>query len=299
MIDDNINATSNRATKADMNINRIKRVCSYIEHNLDEDISLQKLSEIAICSKYHFHRVFKSFVGISAIQYLQLARLKRASFRLAFEPINSITDIAFEAKFDSPEAFSRAFSRTLGQSPSQFRSEPEWQVWHSTLKFNSLNRGVKIMDISIVEFAERQVALIEHKGDPERVFDSAAKFIAWRKETGLSPIQSSDTFAIAYSDPKETKKEDFRFDICGTHNGEVPENSYGIKSGLIPGGRCAVARHKGSHDHISETVYYMYQKWLANSSEELRDFPCFFHYLNFVHEVDECDLVTDIYLPLI
>ncbi|KYN83113.1 hypothetical protein ATY36_09555 [Vibrio cidicii] len=31
---------------------------------------------------------------------------------------------------------------------------------------------------------------------------------------------------------------------------------------------------------------------------QLRDFPCFFHYLNFVHEVDEVDLLTEIYLPI-
>lgn len=49
---------------------------------------------------------------------------------------------------------------------------------------------------------------------------------------------------------------------------------------------------------MSDTVYYLYQTWLPDSGEELRDFPCFFHYLNFVHEVDECELVTDIYLPI-
>lgn len=154
------------------------------------------------------------------------------------------------------------------------------------------------MDVKIINFEERQVALIEHKGNPERVFDTAAKFIAWRKETGLSPIKTSETFGIPYSDPKDTVKEEFRFDICGTNIDEVPENSYGVKSGVISGGLCVVVQHKGSQDLISETVYYMYQKWLPGSGEELRDFPCFFHYLNFVHEVDECDLLTDIYLPL-
>ncbi|WP_337115148.1 AraC family transcriptional regulator [Pseudoalteromonas sp. Hal040] len=61
---------------------------------------------------------------------------------------------------------------------------------------------------------------------------------------------------------------------------------------------CAVVRHNGSHDTISDTVYYLYREWLVQSGEEVRDFPCFFHYLNLIHEVDECDLQTDIYLPI-
>ncbi len=89
---------------------RIRRVCDFININLDQDISLEQLSEVAACSKYHFHRVFKSVMGLSTIQFVLLTRMKRASFRLAFEPKRSIIDIAYEAHFESPEAFSRAFS---------------------------------------------------------------------------------------------------------------------------------------------------------------------------------------------
>jgi AraC family transcriptional regulator len=42
----------------------------------------------------------------------------------------------------------------------------------------------------------------------------------------------------------------------------------------------------------------LYRDWLPESGEELRDFPLFFHYHNFVHEVAEHELLTDIYLPL-
>ncbi|MDK3166032.1 GyrI-like domain-containing protein [Aeromonas caviae] len=42
----------------------------------------------------------------------------------------------------------------------------------------------------------------------------------------------------------------------------------------------------------------LYRDWLPASGEELRDFPLFFHYHNFVHEVPTHELVTDIYLPL-
>jgi len=37
---------------------------------------------------------------------------------------------------------------------------------------------------------------------------------------------------------------------------------------------------------------------LPDSGEELRDYPCYFRYVNLLPEVDECDLITEIYLPI-
>ncbi|WP_070964241.1 AraC family transcriptional regulator [Vibrio sonorensis] len=277
---------------------QIKKVCDFIDRNLDEEFSLEQLSQVAASSKFHFHRVFKSFMGISVMQYVLMARLKRASFRLAFESQFTITDIAFEARFESLEAFSRAFSRIFAQSPSQFRNQPEWRSWHSKYEYHPPTLGDSAMDIQIIDFTQREVALIEHKGSPKLIFETTAKFIDWRKATGLSPIKTSETFGIPHTDPNDTSDENYRFDICGSHNGEVPENTYGVKSSTIPSGRCALAIHKGSHDTIVDTVFYLYRKWLPESREELRDFPCFFRYLNFIHQVDECDLLTEVYLPI-
>lgn len=276
---------------------RIARVCAYIEHNLDKDLTLEALSQIAAFSKYHFHRVFSAYTGLSLSRFTQLSRLKRASFQLAFDNGGKVIDIAFKAGFESPEAFSRAFKREFGQTPSQFRADPAWPSWHAKFTFN-VPRGIKLMDVKLVDFAETQVAVLEHHGAPDSVYETAAKFIAWRKESGLSPVTTSQTYGVPYSDPKLTNPEDFRFDICGSIASDVPENGSGVKTGVIPGGRCAVVRHKGSHDNLEESIYYLYREWLPNSGEETRNFPCFFHYHNFVHDVDECDLVTDIYLPL-
>ncbi|MBN0986454.1 AraC family transcriptional regulator [Amphritea pacifica] len=277
---------------------RINRVCDYINQNLDIELSIEQLSGVAALSKYHFHRLFSAFTGVSVVRFIQLMRLKRASFRLAFEHELRIIDIAYEAGFDSPEAFSRAFKRTFGQSPSGFRASPEWPEWHSKFQFDMPSGGELKMNVEIVDFTETPVALAEHKGPREQVLDTVGRFVAWRKETGLSPVKTSRTFGVPYNDPNTTAPEDFRFDVCGSFAGEVPENDYGVKSGVIPAGRCAVVQHRGSHDNIDESIYYLYRNWLPDSGEELRDYPCFFQYRNFIHEVDECDLLTDIFLPL-
>ncbi|WIO73462.1 AraC family transcriptional regulator [Porticoccaceae bacterium LTM1] len=277
---------------------RISRVCEYISQNLNETLTLEVMSNVAAFSKYHFHRVFTAYVGMSVTKFIQLARLKRASFRLAFEQNQNIIDIALEAGFESPEAFARAFRRTFDQSPSQFRAEPNWPQWHSRFDSQIQPYGEKKMEVNIVNFEATKIALLEHLGPPEKTMETAGKFIEWRKETGLSPVKTSRTFGIPYSDPNTTDPEKFRWDICGSIEGDVPSNKYGVKSGVIPGGRCAVVRHHGSYDNLSDSIYHVYREWLPENGEEIRDFPCFFHYLNFIHEVDECDLLTDIYVPI-
>jgi len=276
---------------------RISRVCEYVGQHLDEELSLDQLSSVAALSKFHFHRVFLVETGVTLFKYAQLARLKRASFQLAFKKEKLIIDIAYDAGFESPEAFTRSFKKTFGQTPSQFRKKPEWGTWHSKFTFK-VYKGETKMDVRIVDFKETKTAVIEHHGAPERVLETAGIFIEWRKTTGLSPVKTSGTFGIPYNDPNVTPAEDFRFDICGCIDKDVPENEYGVKTGTIPGGRCAVTLHKGSTDTISDTVYAMYREWLPDSGEELRDFPCYFQYLNLMPEVDECDLLTNVYLPL-
>ena len=115
-------------------------------------------------------------------RFIQLARLKRASFRLAFEPEKRVIDIALEAGFESPEAFSRAFKRTFDQSPSQFRAKPQWPQWHRRFDFHNQPYGDKTMNVEIVNFETTKVALLEYLGPPDKVLETAGKFIAWRKK---------------------------------------------------------------------------------------------------------------------
>lgn len=276
---------------------KVGRVCEYILQNLDEELTLDRLSSVAALSRFHFHRVFLAFSGMTLHRFIRLSRLKKASYQLAFKEDMRVIDIAFDAGFESPEAFARSFKNELGQTPSQFRKRPDWDIWHSKLIF-SVQKGGIDMDVKIVDFKETKVAALEHKGSPELVLETAGRFISWRKETGLSPVKTSGTYGVPYNDPNVTPPDEFRFDVCGSIEQDVPENKYGVINGKIPGGRCAVTRHKGSLDNVSDTVYALYKEWLPGSGEELRDYPCFFHYVTLIPEVDECDLITDVYLPL-
>ncbi len=276
---------------------KFNKVFDYIDKHLDQELSVMRLSRVANFSKYHFHRQFHHYAGISVAKYVQLMRLKRASYRLVFSEHTRIIDIALEAGFENPESFSRAFKVSFGQTPSQFRKAPAWEPWNAQYRTPIRKRRQK-MEVKIIDFAETPVAVLEHRGPPERINDSARRFIEWRKSSGLSPVKTSRTFGIAYDDPETTERDRFKFDICGSVSEPVPANPQGIVNRLIPGGRCAVVRHFGSHDNIKDSAYYLYREWLVHSGEDLRDFPLYFHYINLIPDTVEHELITDLYLPL-
>jgi len=60
----------------------------YIEKNLSEKLTLEKLAGIANFSAYHFHRLFKAFVGETLFQFIQRVRLERAADVLVNHPKN-------------------------------------------------------------------------------------------------------------------------------------------------------------------------------------------------------------------
>lgn len=276
---------------------RINLICEYIYKNLDEKLSVDKLSKVANFSKYHFHRQFSEYTGISIYKYIQLLRFKRASYQLVYNKGYKLIDIAMDAGFENPESFSRAFKKKFGQTPSKFRDNPKWKPWHEKYSFIE-NKGNKIMQVKTVDFHETKIAVLEHHGDHRLLNDTISKFIEWRKESKLSPVSTSLSYGLAYDDPETTEPEKFRFDICGTVDSEVPKNRQNVISKTIPKGRCAVIRHKGSHDLLGKKACYLYSEWLPKSGEELRDFPLFFNYINMFPEQAEHELLTDIYLPL-
>ncbi len=276
---------------------RFDRVLDYIEQHLDDTMSVELLCKLANFSKFHFHRQFADYIGITVARYILLLRLRHASYRLAFDHSVKIIDIALNTGFETPESFTRAFKNTFGQSPSVFRKTPDWDAWHAVYRFRLPERN-QIVQVDIINFETTRIAVKEHLGPTEKLNFSISQFIAWRKETHFSPKDTRRTFGIAYDNPDTTEPAQFRFDIGGEVRSEVPANSYGVIMKTIPGGRCARVRHYGQHSRLGECIYAFYREWLPDSGEELRDFPLFFHYINLIPETPEADLITDIYFPL-
>lgn len=282
---------------------RMQRVLDYIDRNLGSDLDLETLSGVAAFSKFHFHRQFTATFGLSVHRYVQLARMKRASHRLAYMGAQSVTDIAMDAGYDAPDAFARAFRQRFGQSPSSFRKSPDWERWLAA--FGPLdNARSKFMqktfttdDVTIREVPPTPVAIMEHRGDPAMLGATIQRFIAWRRAAGLHP-RTNATFTVWRSERRPGSPADYSVDLCVEADQLVAANGEQIKVGEIPGGRCAVLRVVGNTDNLEPAALFLYRDWLPSSGEEARDFPIYCQRLSFFPEVPEHEAVAEVFLPL-
>ena len=282
---------------------RMKRALDHIDRHLDDQLDLESVSAVAAFSKFHFHRQFTAIFGLSVHRYVQLSRLKRASFRLAYRGDQTVTQIAMDAGYDAPDAFARAFRQRFGQSPSSFRKSPDWELWLAAFgpltdaRSKLMQQTFNASDVTIQEVALIPVAIMQHRGPPATVGKTIQRFIAWRKANGLSP-RTSETFNVFHSDPRTTDPSDYRLDLCAGTERTFDADEQGLVSGIIPGGRCAVLRIVGNTDDLEPAALYLYRDWLPKSGEEARDFPLYCQRVSFFPEVPEHEAVVDLFLPL-
>ncbi len=274
----------------------------HIESHLDGELSVDVLSGVAAFSKFHFHRQFAALFEIGVHRYIQLLRLKRASYRLAFRD-DPLIQIALDSGYEGPEAFCRAFKLRFGQTPSEFRSGPQWPSWHETYRTIAetrtahMKKEFNLDQVAIVGTKPICIAAMEHRGPPALLNDTVPRFIAWRKKTGLSPKLSA-TFNLHYDDPATTPPDEYRFDLGAATDREIGPDDDGCVVKTIPGGRCAALRLVGSDDCLGDAMRYLYATWLPQSGEEPRDFPPYCRRVTFCPDVAEHEAITDIYLPL-
>lgn len=97
-----------------------RSVAQYIEENMSEQISLAELSELARLSVFHFSRAFKQSFGMPPHRYHTSRRIERAKILLA-KPNQSVTEIALDMGFSDTSAFTAAFRKLAGRTPTEYR----------------------------------------------------------------------------------------------------------------------------------------------------------------------------------
>ena len=282
---------------------RMQRALDYMDQHLDCDLDLDTVSSVAAFSKFHFHRQFAATFGLSVHRYVQLARMKRASYRLAYGDARSVTEIAMDAGYDTPDAFARAFRQRFGQSPSSFRRSPDWEPWLAALgplenaRSKLMQKTFTPDDVTIRDVPTTPVAIMEHRGDPATLGATIQRFIAWRKTAGLHP-DTSPTFNVWRSERRPASPDDYSVDLCVGTDRPITTHGERITAGEIPGGRCAVLRVVGNTDNLEPAALYLYRDWLPASGEEARDFPIYCQRLSLFPQVPEHEAVAELFLPL-
>lgn len=98
----------------------VTNIVDYIEEHLDEDLSLDSISDALGYSKFYMSRCFTDEAGLSIYKYIQGRRLTIAAESL-IEQEKTILEIAYEAHYNSPQAFTLAFHQLYGCSPQTYR----------------------------------------------------------------------------------------------------------------------------------------------------------------------------------
>lgn len=109
--------------RSDEGISKPVRACiDYIELNLEEEITLQKLASLSGYSEYYLSKRFKKEVGITPKEHIRKKRLERAKFLLCSTQMD-VQEISERLHFCSHSYFADAFRKETGLSPTQWREQ--------------------------------------------------------------------------------------------------------------------------------------------------------------------------------
>jgi YesN/AraC family two-component response regulator len=97
-------------------------IAAYIEEKYRDDLTLDKLAEMAGMNKYKLSKIFRERIGQSFPSYLNSIRVRSAAELLGNSDL-SITEIAYFIGYKSIVHFERVFRSQYGLSPREYRSK--------------------------------------------------------------------------------------------------------------------------------------------------------------------------------
>lgn len=115
----------------------IQKVVDYIEENLNNELSLDKIAEKAGYSKFHLHRIFSKIVGETIHKYIQKRRLTEAARKLVYTD-DSIINIALISGYESQQAFTLAFKKMYKSSPQIYRIKRNFEPQQLSINFEEV-----------------------------------------------------------------------------------------------------------------------------------------------------------------
>jgi AraC family transcriptional regulator, regulatory protein of adaptative response / methylated-DNA-[protein]-cysteine methyltransferase len=151
---------------------RIRRLTDYIEHHLEGDVSLDRLSQEAGVSRFHLQRSFKAVVGVTPKQYAEACRLR--SLKRNLREGGEVLESVFAAGFGSSSRVYEKVDARLGMTPSQYRKGGESiGITHTTVEtsLGLLTIGATDRGLCFVQFGD-SVELLE--AELRREYPSAA-----------------------------------------------------------------------------------------------------------------------------
>lgn len=113
----------NASDQSQINYEKFAKLMNYIDTHYAEPLTLEWAAGYVGFSKFHFHRLFKDYAGITFHDHLMKKRIQVAQSLLGTDL--SITEIAFRSGFTNSSSFGRVFRSQTGMSPSDYRKKRE------------------------------------------------------------------------------------------------------------------------------------------------------------------------------
>jgi AraC family transcriptional regulator len=288
---------------------RMNRVLDHIDRNLDAQLDLPALADVANFSRFHFHRIFAAWMGETIGDYVRRRRLETAAHKLAAG--GAVLDVALATGFGSGEAFARAFKARFGSTPTAWRNNTleRTAAFLASLPAANSNSdqanskygqaaggangehgvshhrfGETIMEVNVIELAPARVAYRRHIGPYGPAVGQfwAQAIMPWMLGHGLA---QATCYGIGHDDPSVTPPDKCRYDACvEIPDGFQPDGQFNVA--MLPGGRYAVTRYTGSPRDIGPVWNRMMKEWLPSSGLQCDERPCFERYENLTSQTD-------------
>ena len=294
---------------------RINRVVDYIEAHLDDEHTLENLSEVAHFSPYHFHRIFKALTGETINNYVKRIRLQKAGSMLITDYERPVSEVATLCGFNSTAVFCRAFRTHFGQSTGEFRkrhleqerkngqaerkngqSNQNASIYFSD-EFINLNRDTNMeTNIVVKEMPAMDLIYCRHVGSFDQIGAAYGKLMKWAGPRGMLKFPKTKTVTVYHDDPKVVEMEKVRQSACITVDEDAkPEGEFGKMH--IPGGKYVVGSFKVLPHQFGE-AWDAVCRWLADSGYQPSDgYP--YEYYPEEHEEGPPPIFTvDICIPV-
>ena len=239
----------------------IERAISYVERNITEDMEIGDVAAVAYLSPFYFQRIFHSICGLTIGEYIRFRRLTLAAEELAGGEMRVI-DVAMKYGYDSPDSFSRAFTKFHGISPSAAKNKGTTLRALPPLKINLAQKGNFIMEYRIVEKAAFTIVGFSKRFSGETSYVEVPKFWDEHYESGRGETIKGMFGACINCDTRE-----FDYLIADMYFPwtDIPE---GCVTKTFEAGTWAVFPYHGECPEALQTVNtQIWSEWLPNCKE--------------------------------
>jgi|ADGO01.1.fsa_nt_gi AraC-type DNA-binding domain-containing proteins len=99
---------------------QVARIEEYVRAHLDRSLRIEELANVSGLSEGYFHRAFRRTFGMTPLEFVNRARVRRAKEIWEREPFASVMDVALQVGYTSPSYFARTFRRIAGVNPTDY-----------------------------------------------------------------------------------------------------------------------------------------------------------------------------------